>query len=124
MSLLEENAITRLASVNNVDVNTATPTVLYRVPFDKTCVITSIILHSASTDLDTASISIGYNSAAYDDIIADATHVELADDTKYSALQPKTGAALGTGGAELCLKANTLQGAAATLTVELFGYLF
>ncbi len=121
MASLEENATTRLASINGVDLSGA-ETALYVVPSGKSCIITSILLHQASTSLATASVSIGYNSATFDDVVSNGTHTELATSLLYKVVPAKSGAAIGTGGSSLYIKPNTTQ--AATVTVEVFGYLF
>ncbi len=124
MGALNKRAIKLLATVAAVDLNTATPTLLYSVPADANgCVITHVVVRDASTSLTTASWSVGFNSAAFNDVIADATHVELTGATLYTALVAKAGAALGVASAALKLLANTLQGGAATATVDVFGYL-
>ena len=113
-----------LALVLAVDLNTATPIALYTVPALKTCVITKIILSAPSTSLTTASISLGFNSTVFNDLIANATHTELTGATLYTILLPKVGAKLGAAAAVLKLLANTLQGAPATVDVRVFGLLY
>jgi hypothetical protein len=117
MSALNENSITRLATVSSVDLNTVTPTELF-VPSNKTLVATHIVIRSASASL-TGQFSIGFNVAC-NDVIANASYTELIDNTVYTVVVVKVGAKTGT--SSLNLKANTLQ--AATVTIEIFGYLF
>ena len=113
-----------LADVTLVDLNTATPSALYTVPAGKTAVITKLIVSDASASLTTAKFSVGYNSATFNNVFADAAHAELVDNTVFSILTPKAGAALGNAADVLKLLANTLQGAPATVTVRVFGFLF
>lgn len=113
----------QLLATQNANLNSATPNVLYTVPVGKTAIITKLVVRGASVELDTASFSVGYNSTDFNDVIANATHVELVDNSVYSILPAKAGAALGVAAAELTLLANTLQGAAATVTVDVYGYL-
>ncbi len=117
-------AETLLASTPTVNLNTATPTTIYTCATGKSAVITRFVLRLASTSLTTVSLSIGWNSAAFDDVLANATHTELTGNTLYTVLVPKTGAKIGTTTQLLKLLCNTLQGGAATCTVEVFGYLF
>ena len=124
MSALNENAITRLATASLVDMNTATASTLYTVPSDKSCVITSIVVRNANVSLTTASFSFGFTSAVYNDVIANATHTEINSATVYTILNAKAGAKLGISGNALKVLMNTLQGAAATTTMEVYGYLF
>jgi hypothetical protein len=123
MSALNQDAITRLVTVSFVDLNTATPNLLYIIPQGKSCVVTHMVLRTASISMTTASYSVGWNSASYNDVVANATHTELTGSTLYSVIPAKAGAKVGTSGQSLFLLANTLQGAAATITVEIFGYL-
>lgn len=117
-------ADTVLASSSGVDLNTATPTTLYTCPAATTCVITKVLITAASTSLTTASISFGWNSATFNDVIADATHTELTTSTLYTILDAKAGAKLGAATDTFKVLANVLQGSAATVTIKTFGYLY
>lgn len=114
---------TLLITRDSVDLNTAVATSLYTVPADNIAVITRIVLRNASTSLTTASISFGFNSAAFNNIVANATHTELTGPTLYTVLIPKTGATRGVAADILKVLANTLQGGAATVSIDVFGYL-
>lgn len=111
-----------LASVV-ADMNTATAQGLFTVPSNKSCVITRVGLRGASISLTLASISFGFTSAAFNDVIANATHTELTGPTLYTVLAAKTGAKIGVAGAVFTVLDNTLQGAAATVVIDVFGYL-
>lgn len=113
-----------LAWVTGRNLNTGTDQILYHVPAGRSCVITKIVLRNASTSLTTWSGSFGWNSTAFNNVIADATHTELTGNTLYTALLPKIGATVGVAADTLKLKNNTLQGGAATVDVEVHGYLF
>lgn len=115
--------IVKLATVTGVDMNTATPTALYTVPTGRSVIITSVTVHNASTSLTTASYSFGFNSAAFNNVIADATHTELTGSTLYTILNAKAGAKVGVAADVLKVLMNTLQGGAATTTMDVFGYL-
>jgi hypothetical protein len=115
---------TLLATVPAVNLNTATPTTLYTVPVGKSCVVTRFVLRLASTSLSTVSLSIGWTGAAYNDLLADATHTELTGNTLYTILVPKVGSLVGVAAAVMKLLCNILQGVAATCTVDVYGYLF
>lgn len=123
MPALNQNAIALLNSVDLVDVNSATPTVLYTVPPGVKAIVTALVLRKSSVNLTTASVSVGWNSASFNDVLANATHTELANATVYVVLPAKAGAAQGDAGDDLELLANTLQGAPATISVDVFGYL-
>jgi len=114
----------RLSTTPGVDMNTATPTTLYTCPSGRSCVITKVVVRNASTSLTTASYSFGWASAAFNDVIADATHTELTGATLYTRLDAKAGATLGTATGTFKVLMNTLQGGAATTTIDVFGYTF
>lgn len=124
MAALRENAITLLSSTSSVDMNTATATTLFTVPTGKSCVVTHVVVRNASTSLTTASYSFGFNSASFNDVIANATHTELTGATLYTVLSAKTGATRGVAADLFKVLMNTLQGGAATTTIDVFGYLF
>lgn len=114
----------RLNTVAAVDMNTATPTVLYTSPSGRSTIITRVIVHACSTSMTTASYSYGWTSAAFSDVIANATHTELTGATLYTSLSPKTGALVGTSTQTFNVLMNTLQGGAATCRMSVFGYTF
>jgi ethanolamine utilization microcompartment shell protein EutS len=114
----------RLATNAGVDLNAAATPTLYTVPAGKTAIVTKIVLKNASISLTTWSGSFGFTGATYNDVIADATHTELTGPTLVTKLQPKIGALQGVAAATLKLKNNTLQGAAATVDIDVFGYLY
>jgi hypothetical protein len=115
----------KLATVAGVDLNNAATPTLYTVPTGKSCVVTRICQRNASISLSTNSHSIGWTAAAYADVVANATHVGLTGPTLAAWLVLiAAGIKVGTSGQALCLKNNTLQGAAATATFDIFGILF
>lgn len=124
MPALNNNALTLLGSTASVDMNTATATTLYTVPPGKSCIISHVVVRAASTSLTTASYSFGFNSASFNDVIANATHTELTGSTLYTILSAKAGATRGAAGDAFKVLMNTLQGGAATTTIDVFGYLF
>jgi len=111
-----------LQSTKTVDMNTATATTLFTNSTGRTCVITKVIVRNASTSLTTASYSFGWNSAAFDDVIANATHTELTGSTLQTILLPKAGQKLGASAGTFKVLMNTLQGGAATATMDVYGY--
>jgi hypothetical protein len=130
MGLLESESITRLATVTGVDLNSVAAQTLYTVPLKKEngadvngCVITHVVVRNVSLSLTTVAFSLGWTSAAFNDLIANASHTELTGATLYTVLIPKIGALLGVAAAVLKLLCNTPQGAAATCDIDVFGYL-
>lgn len=108
----------------SVDMNTGTATLLYTCQTGKSCIISRVIIYGASTSLTTASYSFGWTSAAFSDVIANATHTELAGATLYTILFPKVGATIGTSTGTFKVLMNTLQGGAATANMAVFGYVY
>lgn len=108
----------------SANLNTGTAQILASVPPGFSALITRIIIRNASVSLTTVSFSIGWNSASFNDVVADATHTEINSATVYTVLVPKIGAAVGTTGSSLKLKNNVLQGAPASANFEVFGYIF
>lgn len=118
---LAEGLLSTTAAVN---MDTATATTLYTCPTGKSCVITKVVVRNASTSLTTASYSFGWTSAAFSDVIANATHTELTGATLFTILPAKAGAKLGASTNIFKVLMNTLQGGAATTTIDVFGYVF
>jgi hypothetical protein len=114
----------KLTTMAAVDMNTATATTLYVVPTGKSCLISKVIMRLASTSLTTVSVSFGWTSTAFADVIANATHTELTGNTLYTILFPMVGAKVGTAAATFKVLDNTLQGGAATVTIDVYGILF
>lgn len=108
----------------SVNMNTATATTLYTCPAGKSCIITRVVIRNASTSLTTASYSFGWNSAAFDNVIANAAHTELTGSTLYTILSAKVGATVGLTTETFKVLMNTLQGGVATTTMDVFGFLF
>lgn len=106
-----------------VDVNTGTKQTLYTVPTGKTLIVTKIVVRAASTSLTTASFGFGFNANA-DDVLASEVWTELTGSTLYTVKLPKEGAIRGAAADILGSKCTINQGGAATVTVEIFGFLF
>lgn len=117
---------TLLASGVSVDMNVLNGTTpLYTVPAGKSCVVTKIVVRSASISLTLASYSFGFTSAAFADVVANATHTGLTGPTLAIILNPIAAAfTIGAAAAVLTCKVNTAQGAAATALVDVYGYVF
>lgn len=113
----------KLATVEGVDLNTGDPTSLYTAPAGKEVIVTEVVMRDASASLTTASISFGWNSADFNDVIANATHTALNAATKYKRISAAAGAVKGAEADVFSVKANTPQGGAATCTIDVFGYL-
>lgn len=113
----------RLATIPLVDMNTATPTLLYTCPFGRRCIITKVVIRNPDTSIGTASYSFGWNSAAYNDVIANATHTELTGPTLFTVLFPKVGAKRGVAADEFKVLMNTLNGVLSHTDIDVYGEL-
>ncbi len=116
-----------LASVS-VDVGSATAQTLYTVPTGKSCIITKIVMRSASASLNQAQdpvFSIGWNSTDYNNVVASATYTYPSATSTYKVLSPIANEAT-FGVAADVLKVNVTTAATASTTVQfdVFGYLF
>jgi len=113
-----------LATVDLVDMNAAGATLLYTVAAGKSCVITKVVVRESSGNLTTASICFGFTGAGFTDVIDTATHVELTGATLATVLFPKVGALVGLSTNTFKVLDTILQGAAMTVSIDVFGLLF
>lgn len=113
-----------LSTTPAVDMNTATATTLYTSPTGRSTIIKSVTVRNCSTSITTASYSFGWNSATFNDVIANATHTELTGSTLGTSIAAKVGFTVGTSTGTFKVLMNTLQGGAATCTMDVWGYTF
>jgi hypothetical protein len=118
------DTVARLATVDLVDLNTTSATTLYTCPTGKSCIIHRVVVYNASVSLTTASYAFGWTSPNFNDIIANATHVELTGPTLFSILNTKTGALIGVAGGTFKIKPTIAQGSAATVSIQVFGTIY
>ncbi len=111
-----------LASVAAVDANVTTKTTLYTVPASKVAYITKVVIRDASTSLTTATFGFGFNANS-DDVVANATHTGLTGGTLYEIIPAKVAAKEGAAADVFGVQCDTAQGGAATVTIDVFGYL-
>lgn len=86
-------------------------------------IVTHIVCRNSSGNLNTASFSFGWDAAGTD-VLADAVHNHLTGNTVFCVHQSMVGAAIGTAGGAFKISVNTAQGAAMTIDVEVFGYMY
>lgn len=120
---LKENAITLLASGDDIDLNVTAETTLYTCPAGKTCVITHVVMRGASGALASASISFGWNTGNADDVIANGVRA-LTGSTSYEAMAAKSDAVVGIAAGTFKVDVNTAEGGALTADFDVFGYLY
>lgn len=96
---------------------------LYTVPAGHSCIITKVTVRNSSGNLTTASISFGFDANG-SDVIANGTRTYLDTATKYGVIPPANGAVRGAAAGTFKVAVNTKQGAAMTIDIDVFGYLF
>jgi hypothetical protein len=128
---LNENAITKLASVASVNLNAAadTETVLFTVPPNKTLVVTHVVIRTLSASAASAVVTLGQTGGACNEWLGDQTLSGLNGTTKYGVLQPVPNATtvagtLITAGNSFGVEITTQAGGACTATFDVFGYLY
>jgi hypothetical protein len=84
MSALELNAITRLATVADIDAKVVAITTLYTVPAGRSLVVTSVVIRVTSFTVGAKAVqaiaSFGGNAATYDDYLNTVTYTVAADE--------------------------------------------
>lgn len=121
---LREKADTKLATVTGIDMNSVAATPLFTVPEGKSCIITHIVIRNASIALSTADFGFGYAAGETDVIQHGTLGTGLTAATLYRVLEAKDGAVRGAAAEILKIGVDVAQGAAATMDVDVFGYLF
>jgi len=116
---------TLLASVASVDLEVEDETTLFTVPAGMSCIITKVVMRLATgAGLPVgASISFGFNAGTSDDVIANAVFV-LDAATEYIIIPAADKAKVGVATELFAINVNTGEGAAMTVTLDVFGYLF
>lgn len=107
-----------------VDFNSGTKQTLVTGPTGKTTVVDHLIIRNASTSLTTASCGFGQDANA-SDWAATATHTGLTGSTQYQKITgPTTVGVVAAAAATFGVKCTILQGGAATVTIDVFYYVF
>lgn len=122
-NITQSNGERMLSSTDSVNLNTTNKTTLFTVPAGKSCVITRVVVRAASTNLTTASFGFGFNANA-DDVDASSVHATLTGATIVDSILPLTGAVRGAAADAFGVKCSIAQGAPATVSVDVFGYLY
>lgn len=121
---LRERALTKLATVTGIDMNAVAATPLFTVPENKTCIVTHVIIRNASIALDTADFGFGYAAGETDVIQHGTLGTGLTAATLYRVLVAKDGAIKGVAADIFKIGVDVAQSAAATMDVDVFGYIF
>ena len=124
MGELREKADIKLVTVTGIDMNSVAATNLFTVPEGMTLIITHVVIRNASIALDTADFGFGYAAGETDVIAHAALGSGLTAATLYRVLEAKDGAIKGAAAEIFKIGVDVAQGAAATMDVDVFGYLF
>ena len=124
MGELREKAITKLVTVTSINMNAVAATSLFTVPEGKTLIITHVVIRNASIELDTADFGFGIAAGETDVITHNTLGTGLTAATLYRVLVAKDGAIKGIAADIFKIGVDIAQGAAATMDVDVFGYLF
>lgn len=131
MPSLRQKAECLLVSVAALDMNVEQENPLYICPATiggagvNGCVITKVVIRNgvgAGLPMG-ASISFGWNTANADNVIANAV-VVVTNGTNYQVLFAKDDAVRGLATGTFKLEVQTAEGAALTITCDVFGYLY
>jgi len=121
---LRERCDKKLATVTGIDMNAVAATTLFIVPVGNTMVVTHVVIRNASIALDTADFGFGY-AAGETDVIGHAVlGAGLTAAAKYRIMHADNGAVIGAETELFKIGVDIAQGAAATMDVDVFGYLF
>ena len=111
----------KVAEVASVDLNVTTKTTLFTPISGQTWVVDYCIVRNASTSLTTAQFPFGSNANA-DDWLATDLYDELTTATKFTKVYPMVGAEVTTDTTPFGVKPTVAQGAAATVTIEVYAH--
>ena len=121
---LREKAITKLATVVDINMNAVAATPLFTVPENKTLIVTHVVIRNASVELDTADFGFGFAAGETDVIQHGTLGTGLTAATLYRVLVAKDGAIKGVAAEIFKIGVDIVEGEAATMDVDVFGYLF
>jgi len=124
MSALNENAITKVATVTGVDMQTAGKTTLYTVPVGKTFYPFAIIVRETSDSLD-GGTDYDFGTGANCDTWKQAVNLSSMNTpgTDYWIIAAATKFTDCAAGSEFGIKVITGATAAATATIDVLGFL-
>ena len=110
--------------IGPIDLNVLAETVLFTVPVGKECHITKIVMHSASGAIAAAKIQCGFNTGPANDVIANTGIITLSITDYYIIFHAQDNAKIGAAADDFSLQVETQEGAADTVLIDVFGYLY
>ena len=128
MTALNENALTRIATVTGIDAKSVATTLLYTVPAGKTFIPIIVVVRVTAFTVGSKSVqavaSFGGNSATYDDMLDSVTFTVSAADVSLFSTAVNTEIAIQSAGDEFKISIETGSDATTeTWAVDVFGYL-
>ena len=96
--------------------------ILFTAPAGKTCVITRVVMRSASGACDTVKIRCQFTAAG--DVIALTAALTLTITNNCIILSPISNALMGVAAATFKVEVETVEDSAATAVFDVFGYLY
>lgn len=128
MTALNENALTRVATITGIDAKSVATTLLYVVPTGKTFIPVFVVIRVTSFTVGSKSIqviaSFGGNSATYDDFLNSVTYTVAAQDVFIRDGVEDSAIAVQSAGDEFKISIETGSDATTeTWAVDVFGYL-
>jgi hypothetical protein len=128
MTALNENAITRLATVTGIDAKSVATTLLYTVPTGKTFIPVFVVIRVTAFTVGSkgtqAVASFGGNSATYDDFLNSVTYTVAAQDVFIRDGVEDAATVVQAAGDEFKISIETGSDATTeTWAVDVFGYL-
>ena len=128
MTSLNLNAVTRLATVENIDAKVVTITPLYVVPASRALVVTDVIIRVTSFTAGGKAVqavaSFGANAATYDDYLNSVTYTVAADEVVIHDTLLDTASPVYAAASSFRISIETGSDATTeTWAVDVFGYL-
>lgn len=112
-----------LAKSVSVDLNSTTKQTLYTVPTGRSCIITKVVQRDASAAVTTAVGAYGFNANADDVVASFNVFTNMTGTGVYDIKNPAAPAVKGSSTNTFGYKGSVAEGAARTMTVDVFGYL-
>jgi len=131
--LKEKTGTTLLSSIASWDSQGAggTETNLYTVPIGKTCIVTHVVIRTASASMATSVVTLGTAGGTCDEFRGDTTLTNVDGTTKYAVIYQDAntrntpdGGVLVAAGSIFAIEVTTADADGGTATIDVFGYLF
>ena len=121
----KQKTLALLGSVDAIDLNAVAVTTLYTCPAGMICYVTHVVMRNvagAALPLATVEAAFSWGAALADDVIDNAGR-DLTDGTNYLIIGAKDDALYGVAAGIFKIDVQVVEGAVATCSVDVFGYL-